>query len=120
MTTQEIRKISNAFTGEEEPVPSPAVPDDQPAGDQSSLGWHVQQGRVVYRPGPNECGLCYGTGIIEWQENMAPDGEGYWPMAMHDYCPDCLAQGICPVCGRKTINDDWICTACSYRGPLAD
>jgi hypothetical protein len=79
-----------------------------------------QVGEDAYQPGPNECGLCDGTGIIHWQENMAPDGEGYWPMAFYDYCPDCLALGLCPLCGQKTINDDWHCIACSYRGPMEE
>jgi hypothetical protein len=71
-----------------------------------------------YEPGPYECRTCFGTGVITYTENMAPDGEGYWPMTIHDYCPVCLQRGLCPICGQATINDDWNCTACDYRGPL--
>jgi hypothetical protein len=89
--------------------------------EYSAISWTPAPREEIpnrYVPGPYECRTCFGTGIIAYTENMAPDGEGYWPMTIYVDCPACLQRGLCPKCGQQTINDDWNCTACDYRGPL--
>lgn len=53
---------------------------------------------------PNYCRACGGTGIVSYQENLAPHGEGPWMHEMQDACEACF--GKCPRCGRPLPDDD--------------
>ena len=53
---------------------------------------------------PNYCKKCHGTGEVSWQENQSPLGSGcYWPETFTDFCEDCIGKGICPRCGKKSL-----------------
>lgn len=65
---------------------------------------------------PNACEKCMGAGEIEFTENGAPHGEGYWPMQMIEVC-ECIENDNCPQCGKPMFWDGkQIKATCSLCG----
>lgn len=64
---------------------------------------------------PNACENCCGGGVLEFTENGAPHGEGYWPMQMQEPC-SCIEDEKCPQCQSKlnwTNEETAKCPSCN-------
>lgn len=74
---------------------------------------------------PRACKSCGASGAIEWIENGAPMGEGYWPMPMADICANCSELLLCPRCGATNPeewfeSDDNPCPECGWNWGKGD
>jgi len=63
---------------------------------------------------PKGCVECMGTGYVTL--NRGTETETFEP------CPDCVEQGLCPMCGEKMgwhgrYVDVWACSACGWKDP---
>lgn len=71
---------------------------------------------------PNCCKTCGGSGEIHYRENQSPIGSGErWMMDEVDICPECIENGICPLCGEEFNwqGKEWdldfsFCKKCGY------
>lgn len=70
---------------------------------------------------PHYCRACGGTGVVRSTENGAPHGAGYWPMEMEEFCPACVEEGRCPLCGAEIPEESYTmpntprCPACGWQ-----
>jgi len=68
---------------------------------------------------PNYCRTCGGQGSHTYWENVAGDGGSHMQMA--ESCPDCTEKGICPRCGKTSLNEECdSCTNCAWMYKTID
>lgn len=80
--------------------------------------WIVRAGQFI-EAHPKFCRKCLGVGYVEYQENLAPHGEGPWFCTTADPCEECEMKGLCPLCGEETVDEDGE-RSCGHAGEGID